>query len=423
MGILKTTVNALGGTLADQWLETIEPFEMGDNTVMTCGVSVRRDDRRNGNRKGSQNIITDGSVIHVYPNQFMMLMDGGKIIDYTAEEGYYQVNNSSAPSLFNGSLGDSVKDFFERVKFGGAAPTAQKVYFINLQEIKGIKFGTRNPINYFDSFYNAELFLRAHGTYSIKITDPLLFYREVIPKNAEQVEISSINEQYLSEFLSALQTSINRMSADGIRISFVPSKSRELGRYMADTLDEDWRKMRGMEIQSVGVASISYDEESQRLINLRNQGAMLSDPSIREGFVQGAVAEGLRSAGANPNGAMAGYMGMGFGMQAGGGFMQAASGTNLQQMQMQQMQRQQMQMQQEAGGGVTGNGAAVSGSSPQNPSAGGASVSWTCSCGQVNTGKFCTECGSPRSGAASWTCSCGHVNSGKFCSECGKPRP
>ena len=423
MGILKTTVNALGGTLADQWLETIEPFEMGDNTVMTCGVSVRRDDRRNGNRKGSQNIITDGSVIHVYPNQFMMLMDGGKIIDYTAEEGYYQVNNSSAPSLFNGSLGDSVKDFFERVKFGGAAPTAQKVYFINLQEIKGIKFGTRNPINYFDSFYNAELFLRAHGTYSIKITDPLLFYREVIPKNAEQVEISSINEQYLSEFLSALQTSINRMSADGIRISFVPSKSRELGRYMADTLDEDWRKMRGMEIQSVGVASISYDEESQRLINLRNQGAMLSDPSIREGFVQGAVAEGLRSAGANPNGAMAGYMGMGFGMQAGGGFMQAASGTNLQQMQMQQMQRQQMQMQQEAGGGVTGNGAAVSGSSPQNPSAGAASVSWTCSCGQVNTGKFCTECGSPRSGAASWTCSCGHVNSGKFCSECGKPRP
>ena len=115
------------------------------------------------------------------------------------------------------------------------------------------------------------------------------------------------------------------MSADGIRISFVPSKSRELGRYMADTLDEDWRKMRGMEIQSVGVASISYDEESQRLISLRNQGAMLSDPSIREGFVQGAVAEGLRSAGANQGGAMAGYMGMGFGMQAGGGFMQAAS--------------------------------------------------------------------------------------------------
>ena len=276
MGILKTAVNALGGTLADQWLETIEPFEMGDNTVMTCGVSVRRDDRRNGNRKGSQNIITDGSVIHVYPNQFMMLMDGGKIIDYTAEEGYYQVSNSSAPSLFNGSLGDSVKDFFERVKFGGAAPTAQKVYFINLQEIKGIKFGTRNPINYFDNMYNAELFLRAHGTYSIRITDPLRFYYEAVPRNQEVVDIKDINEQYLSEFLDALQSAINQMSADGIRISYVASKSRELSKYMADILDEDWKKNRGMEIQSVGLASISYDEESKKLINMRNQGAMLS---------------------------------------------------------------------------------------------------------------------------------------------------
>ena len=419
MGIIKAAAGAIGGGLADQWLEVIEPEEMGDQTVFTAGTAARR----GANTKGSSNTVPNGSMIHVYPNQFMMLVDGGKVIDYTAEEGYYKVSNSSLPSLFNGQFGETLRESFDRIRYGGVTPTVQKVYYINLQEIKGIKFGTRNPINYFDSFYNAELFLRAHGTYSIKITDPLLFYREVIPKNAEQVEISSINEQYLSEFLSALQTSINQMSADGIRISFVPSKSRELGRYMADTLDEDWRKMRGMEIQSVGVASISYDEESQRLINLRNQGAMLSDPSIREGFVQGAVAEGLRSAGANPNGAMAGYMGMGFGMQAGGGFMQAASGTNLQQMQMQQMQRQQMQMQQEAGGGVTGNGAAVSGSSPRNPSAGGASVSWTCSCGQVNTGKFCTECGSPRSGAASWTCSCGHVNSGKFCSECGKPRP
>ena len=105
------------------------------------------------------------------------------------------------------------------------APTAQKVYYINLQEIRGLKFGTKNAINYFDNFYNAELFLRTHGTYSIKVTDPLKFYAEVIPKNADRVEMEDINEQYLNEFLEALQTSINQMSADGIRISYVPSKS------------------------------------------------------------------------------------------------------------------------------------------------------------------------------------------------------
>ena len=95
---------------------------------------------------------------------------------------------------------------------------------MNTQEIKGIKFGTRNPINYFDNFYNAELFLRAHGTYSIQVTDPVLFYGEVIPKNMDRVEIQEINKQYLSEFMEALQASINQMSAAGERISYVPSR-------------------------------------------------------------------------------------------------------------------------------------------------------------------------------------------------------
>ncbi|MDO5416079.1 MAG: SPFH domain-containing protein, partial [Lachnospiraceae bacterium] len=328
MGIIKAVTGAVGGAFADQWLEVVEPGEMGDQTVFTAGVRTRKGE----NVKGTDHTVSNGSVIHVYPNQFMILTDGGKIVDYTAEEGYYKVNHSSMPSMFNGQFGDSLKEAFNRIRFGGVTPGAQKVYYINLQEIKGIKFGTRNPINYFDNFYNAELFLRAHGTYSIKITDPIQFYAEVIPKNAEHVEIDSINEQYLAEFLEALQTSINQMSADGVRISFVASKGRELGKYMADTLDGDWKQMRGMEIQSVGIASISYDEESQKLINMRNQGAMLGDPSIREGYVQGAIAEGLKNAGSNSNGAMAGFMGMGVGMQAGGGFMGAASAANMQQM-------------------------------------------------------------------------------------------
>ena len=129
-----------------------------------------------------------------------------------------------------------------------------------------------------------------------------------------------------------------------MRISFLSSKSRELSKYMADTLDDDWRQMRGMEVQSVGLASISYDEESQKLINMRNQGAMLGDPSVREGYVQGAMARGFEAAGSNGSGAMAGFMGMGAGMNFGGGFMGAASASNLQQMQMQQKL---MQMQQE----------------------------------------------------------------------------
>ena len=400
MGIIKAALHAAGGALADQWLEVIEAEGMSDTTVFTKGVTVRANDKRNNNKKGTSDTVSNGSIIHVYPGQFMMLMDGGKVVDYTAEPGYYEVKNSSAPSLFGGEFGDALKDAFSRVKFGGVAPYAQKAYFINLQEIKGIKFGTRSPVNYFDNFYNAELFLRAHGTYSIKITDPIKFYTEVLPKNADRVDVSSINEQYLSEFLEALQAAINRMSADGIRISYVASKSRELSSYMASELDNDWKAMRGMEVLSVGIASVSYDEESKNLINMRNQGAMLGDASIREGYVQGAMARGFEAAGSNANGSAQAFMGMGMGMNAGGGFMAAASQSN-----QAQIARDAEQKKAAAEAAAAANG-------------------WTCACGATNTGKFCSECGAKKPEAAgAWKCACGAVNTGKFCSECGAKKP
>ncbi|MGN0335335.1 MAG: SPFH domain-containing protein [Lachnospiraceae bacterium] len=389
MGIMKAALEMVSGGLADQWLEVIEADDMGEQTVFTHGVKIRKGQ----NVKGTVHTVSDGSVIHVYENQFMMLVDGGKVVDYTAEPGYYKVDNSALPSLFNGRFGDALTEALNRVKYGGETPSAQKVYFINLQEIKGIKFGTRNPINYFDNFYNAELRLRVHGTYSIKIVNPLKFYAEAIPRNAEHVDITDINEQYLDEFMGALSSTINQLSAEGQRISYITSQTAKISKYMADALDADWTQLRGMEIVSVGMNAPSYDEESKKMIDMRNQGAMLSDAAIREGYLQGSIARGIEAAGSNANGSMAGFMGVGMGMQAGS--FGTASQTNLQQMQMQRAQQ------------MTQPKAAVNG--------------WVCGCGAVNSGKFCSECGKPAP-SAEWICECGTVNSGKFCSECGKPR-
>lgn len=399
MGLIKAIAGAIGGGLADQWLEVLEADNMSDTTVFTSGVTVRRNDKRSSNRKGTEDFISDGSIVHVYDNQFMLLVDGGKVVDYTAEPGYYKVDSKSAPSLFNGQFGATLGEMFSRIKYGGVPSAKQKVYFINTQEIKGIKFGTRTPVNYFDNFYNAELFLRAFGTYSIKIVNPLKFYAEVVSRNASRVDINDINEQYLSEFMEALSAAMNQLSADNIRISHVVSKSRELSKYMANELDESWREMRGMEIQAVGIASVSYDDESKKLINMRNQGAMLGDPTVREGYVQGAVARGMEAAGSNANGSATAFMGMGMGMNATGNFMQAASATNAAQMQAQAQAKAQAEKEQAAAN------------------------TWTCSCGKVNTGKFCSDCGAKKPEVSGWTCSCGKVNTGKFCSECGAKKP
>ena len=143
MGIIRAAFSSVTGALSDQFLEAIEPEGMGEQTVFVRGVLKNR---KNG--KTGSGVISNGSVIHVYDNQFMLLVDGGKIVDYTAEPGYFIVDNSSAPSLFNGQIKESLKDVWERFKFAGTTPLSQQVYYINLQEIKGIKFGTRNPINY-----------------------------------------------------------------------------------------------------------------------------------------------------------------------------------------------------------------------------------------------------------------------------------
>lgn len=404
MGIIKAALGAVSGGLADTWLEVIEPDRMDDNTAFAPGVLVTQNGRSQ-NKKGSKNIVSNGSIIHVYDNQFMLLLDGGKVVDYTAEPGYYKVDNSSMPSLFNGQFGDSLKETFSRIKYGGIPSQSQKVCFINLQELKGIKFGTANPVNYFDAFYNSELFIRAHGTYSIKITEPLKFYAEAIPRSAvtddEPVNINSINSQYLDEFLAALTSSINQMSADGIRISYVASKSRELGKYMSQTLDEEWNEARGMQIQSVGMASVSYDEKSQELINMRNQGAMLSDANIQAGYVAGSVARGMEAAGSNESGSMNAFMGMGMGMNMGANMLGGYQANQAAQQQAQQNQQAQQAQQAQT---------------VQSQD------SWKCSCGAVCTGKFCTECGSKKPETIKRFCTeCGHevAQDAKFCPNCG----
>lgn len=407
MGIIKAAINAVGGGLADSWLEVIEPSPMGDNTIICPGQLVSQNGKSQ-NKKGSSNIVSNGSVIHVYDNQMMLLIDGGKIVDFTAEPGYFQVSNSSMPSLFCGQFSDSIKETFNRIRYGGVPSQAQRVFYINLQEIKGIPFGTPTPINYFDSFYNSELELRAHGTYSIKIVEPFKFYQEVIPREAitnnRAVEFSEVKAQYGEEFVSALGAAINQYSADGERISFIKSKQRLLGKYMAQTLDEEWTQNRGMEVFFVG-ADVSYTDDSNELIKMRNKGAMLSDAAVQQGYVAANISEGLKDAGSNANGAMAGFMGMGIGMNAGGnilgGYQQNPHYNNQQ----------------------PNQGAQAPAPQQPAPAAAPSADSWTCACGSTNTGKFCPECGQPKPEAPKkrFCTNCGYeLNPGaKFCPECG----
>lgn len=427
MGLIKAGAGAIGGGLGDAWLESIESAYMGPEIITAPGVSRSKNDRRNSNTKNTPDTISNGSIIHVGVNQCMLLIDGGKIVDYTAEPGYFKVDHSSMPSLMNGELGSWVKESFNRFRFSGSTPLKQQAYYINLQEIRGIKFGTPNPVSYYDNTYNAELFLRAFGTYTIRVVDPILFYREVADHDAStSVSMQDVNEQYRNEFLTAFQTALNRFSREGERIVYINSRGQELADYMQEVLDDKWRKERGMVVENVAIASISYDEESRKLVEMRSQGAMLGDPSIREGYVQGAIARGLEAAGSNESGSGQAFMGMGIGMNAMGQGMGQFSQTNAQQM------AEEARKNQEASGGagvaeVAGTSGGAGGAGVAGGTSGGTGVAadrWICpECKHENSGKFCSNCGTKKPEAVEAHCpNCGERledPSAKFCSNCG----
>ncbi len=424
MGIIRAAVGAVSGELADQWLETIEPQAMNNEVLASAGVIVRKDDRRNRNRKGTEDVITNGSIIHVPENTYMLLVDGGKIIAATDEAGYYQVDNSRAPSLFfsseneleiegynntnsqsierPGGIKNTINSTWERFKFGGVTPQKQRVVYINKMEIPDIRFGTRNPLPYTDRVLVpgrvVPCKITSFGTYSIKISDPILFYSEVCDKQSKNdFKKDDMAEQYINEFLMAYQTALASLSMDQVLVSDIPIQSMRLGKYMADTLDEEWLSKRGFFIHSVGIAGINYDEKTDELLTKYGNDSILMDANARAARVAGGLAAGLENAGSNDGGSMMGFAGVNMGMNVAGGM----SGIlNPQQPAQQPAQQQVQQATQSVSGG------------------------WTCQCGNqnANEAKFCGNCGTKKPEESTWTCSCGQVNSGKFCMQCGKKK-
>lgn len=185
MGLIKAALGSLGGVLADQWRECFYCDSLSSDILVAKGRKQNSD--RSSNTKGSDNIITNGSVVIVNEGQCMMIVDQGAIVEFTAEPGEFTWNASSEPSIFYGGLGQGIKGSWETFKrrftFGGDTGKDQRVYYFNLKEIISNKYGTTNPVPFRVVDRNigldVDIAIRCNGEYSYKITDPMLFYKNV----------------------------------------------------------------------------------------------------------------------------------------------------------------------------------------------------------------------------------------------------
>ena len=423
MGLIRAAMGAAGGTLADQWKEYFYCDAIPENVLAVKGQ--KKTPRRSSNRHGDDNVITDGSVIAVADGQCMLIVDQGKIVDMCAETGEYTYDMSSEPSLFCGSLGQGLKNMFgtmaNRFTFGGEAPKDQRIYYFNTKELIGNKYGTPSPVPFRVVDQRAgidiDVGIRCFGEYSYRVSNPMLFYTNVCGNVSEDYTRDRLDSQLKTELLTALQPAFAKIGETGIRYSQLPGHTMELADALNEVLSKKWRDLRGIEIVSFGVSSVTADEEDEKMLKELQRNAAFMDPTRAAAHLVGSQGDAMKMAAANKGGAAMAFMGMNMAGQAGG--------MNAQDLYaMGQQQTAQPAASQPAGWtcscGHTGNTGKFCGEcgAPKPAPAGG----WKCSCGAGNTGKFCGECGKPRP-ADEWTCSCGSVNKGKFCANCGNPRP
>ena len=399
MGLIKAGIGALGGVLADQWKEFFYCEALDMDTLMVKGT--KRVGGRSSNTKGSDNLISNGSGIAVADGQCMIIVEQGKIVEVCAEPGEYTYDTSTEPSIFAGSFGQSLKDTFKaigkRFTYGGDTGKDQRVYYINTKEIMGNKFGTPSPI-IFEVMnkrigFSRTVNVRCNGVYSYIISNPLLFYTKVCGNVEHSFTRDQIDEQLKTEFISAMQPAFGALAEFELRPAQLPAKVNELKTAMNDALRADWGD-RGLSVEKIALNPITLNPEDMKKIQeMEDSMSYGSNAAMMAGRVTTATANAMETAAGNSAGAMTGFMGMGMaGNAMGGGFNAAQQLYNMGQQQQQQR--------------------------AESASAAG----WKCSCGAENTGKFCTECGSPKP-AEGWTCSCGAVNKGRFCSECGAKKP
>ena len=427
MGLIKAITGAAGGVLADQWKEYFYCESLPADTLLVKGS--KRVSGRSSNTKASDNIITADSVIAVADGQCMIIVEQGKVVEVCAEPGQFTYDSSTEPSIFSGKLGKGIRDTFKtigkRFTYGGDTGKDQRVYYFNTKEIVDNKFGTANPVPFriVDRNINLDIdvSIRCNGVFSYRIADPLLFYTNVCGNVSSEYRRSEIDGQLKPEFINALQPALAKISELQIRPNAIPAHVEELSQAMNETLTAKWAKLRGLEVVSVAMNSITLPDEDAEMIKQAQRTAIMRDPTMAAATIVGAQADAMKAAAENKNGAMMGFMGMGMAQQAGGMNAQNLFAMGQQQQQAAPAAPAPAANTWKCACGVENTGKFCRECGKPKPAP---AASWKCACGTENTGKFCLECGKPKPvAAAGWTCACGTVNKGKFCMECGKPKP
>ena len=344
MGFIQAFAGALGGTFADQWLDFYGPMEGVSATAgIFPGYPMGRNNGRGANYKGNENIITNGSKVIVPEGTALITIQDGAITNVITQVGGYIMANDdpSAKSIFagDGFIDSLVKSTWEKVKFGGVPSTQQLLFYVNLKEIPNNKFGTQSEIYWDDAFFGTQVGALTRGTYTLKITDPILFAKNFVPvkyltAGAEPFDFADMDneagEQLFNEVVGSLSAAFSNYTNDpskGNRMTKIQGDQIGFAQALSKAVDDgyQWKQDRGLEIVKVAITAIEYDDDTKEMMKDVKRADALSG-ARGNSFMQQSVARGMQAAGENGGGMGMAFMGMGMG--AAGGMMNGMQQPN-----------------------------------------------------------------------------------------------
>ena len=270
MGIINALKDSIASTFADQWKEIITASEFDEHTLVAPGILKTKNLGRGNNKPGSDGVISNGSKIFVPENTAAFVFNQSAIESIILLPGGYEYLDGDE-SVFNGDglISPITKQIKKRFGFGGITPDEKKIAFVNLREIRGIKFGTAGAQQYHDPAYGIDLEIHAWGTFSIKVTDPEVFIKNFVPPKTISYSIDEpkVRLQIVSEFLQSFSVALNSMSAI-YRVSQLVSLENEITKcILNDTVNAGtWKERFGFELVQATVNCIELSDASKELL-------------------------------------------------------------------------------------------------------------------------------------------------------------
>ncbi len=399
MGLIKAATSAIGSTFKDQWKEAIRCEDLGNDILMMKKTTP------NG-------VISNKSTIIVGPGQCAIIYDNGRVIDATAEEGVYTLDDSSTPSFFAGQFGAVFKEMWQRFTYNGATAKQQAVFFFNIKEIIDNKFGTPAPVPFQDwshpipnqmtgQMLPLRVEVKCFGKYTFKISNPAVFMNE-IAGTANIYRKSQLIEQMRSEVIASFQNILNELGNSNYKVPVLelPSQTDEIKELMEQKVFDEPIRRRGISILGFAVESVTLDDESEKKIDSYE---LSSNAYMQQGTLVGAYSNAVQDAAKNANGAANGFMGIGMMNMSSGGVVSGATTGPWQNTANSVIKKQE----EEKVETVENNSVKLD--------------AWQCpNCKKEVKGNFCSECGAKKT-SERFCQNCGKKVSSdaKFCTECG----